>query len=124
MEGFGFQKLDVYKEAKELVKLVYVLLEKYPKTEMFALCDQLRRAVISVPSNIAEGMGRASSKEQVHFLGIAYGSLMEVLCQMELSSELGYISNEDFVFMEQRIERVAKLLSGLRKALRRRMVDG
>ena len=51
MEGFGFQKLDVYKEAKELVKLVYVLLEKYPKTEMFALCDQLRRAVISVPSN-------------------------------------------------------------------------
>ena len=78
MEGFGFQKLDVYKEAKELVKLVYVLLEKYPKTEMFALCDQLRRAVISVPSNIAEGMGRASSKEQVHFLGIAYGSLMEV----------------------------------------------
>ena len=82
MEGFGFQKLDVYKEAKELVKLVYVLLEKYPKTEMFALCDQLRRAVISVPSNIAEGMGRASSKEQVHFLGIAYGSLMEVLCQL------------------------------------------
>ena len=59
MEGFGFQKLDVYKEAKELVKSVYELLEKYPKTEMFALCDQLRRAVISVPSNIAEGMGRA-----------------------------------------------------------------
>lgn len=124
MEGFGFQKLDVYKEAKGLVKSVYELLEKYPKIETFALCDQLRRAVISVPSNIAEGMGRASSKEQVHFLGIAYGSLMEVLCQMELSTELGYISNEDFVFVERRIERVAKLLSGLRKVLRRRMEVG
>ena len=75
---YNYQKLDVYKVAKELVQQVYVLLKEYPSEEKYALCDQIRRAVISVPANIAEGMGRTSKKEQKHFLEIAYGSLMEV----------------------------------------------
>lgn len=83
MNYFYFKKLDVYNYSKELVKYIYLLLKKFPKEEEYALCNQLRRAVISVPANIAEGFGRASSKEKIHFIDIAYGSLMEVECQIE-----------------------------------------
>ena len=95
MNYFYFKKLDVYNYSKELVKYIYLLLKKFPKEEEYALCNQLRRAVISVPSNIAEGFGRASSKEKIHFIDIAYGSLMEVECQIEISAELGYVSYEE-----------------------------
>lgn len=67
-------------EAKGLVVTVYQLIKKFPKEENYALCDQLRRAVVSVPSNIAEGSGRTSAKDQAHFFEMAYGSLMEVDC--------------------------------------------
>lgn len=95
MNYFYFKKLDVYNYSKELVKYIYLLLKKFPKEEEYALCNQLRRALISVPSNIAEGFGRASSKEKIHFIDIAYGSLMEVECQIEISAELGYVSYEE-----------------------------
>ena len=75
----SFRKLQVYTTARELVKEVYTLLENMPSSERFALSDQLRRAVISVPSNIAEGLGRSTNKDKGHFMQIAYGSLMEVL---------------------------------------------
>ena len=70
---FQFEKLNAWQEARKLVVDVYRLLEKFPKTENYALCDQLRRAAISVPSNIAEGTGRMAIKEQTHFLEIAFG---------------------------------------------------
>lgn len=111
---FGFQKLTVYQEARTLVKDIYLILEKYPRHENYALCDQLRRAVISVPSNIAEGV---SIKEKVRFLEIAYGSLMEVLCQLELSLDLGYLTNDEMKTFEGKIETIAKLISGLKKSI-------
>ena len=114
---FGFQKLTVYQEARSLVKDVYLILEKYPRHENYALCDQLRRAVISVPSNIAEGVSRNSIKEKVRFLEIAYGSLMEVLCQLELSLDLGYLTNDEMNTFEGKIETIAKLISGLKKSI-------
>ena len=86
-----FRNLNVYIKSKELVKQIYELLKKFPREEQFALCDQLRRAVISIPSNIAEGSGRNSQKDQAHFYTIAYGSLMEVDCQIDIAQELGYI---------------------------------
>ena len=95
MDYFYFKKLDVYNYSKDLVKYIYSVLKKFPQEERYAICDQLRRAVVSVPSNIAEGFGRLSSKEKIHFLDIAYGSLMEVECQMEISYELGFISSEE-----------------------------
>ena len=73
---FTFETLDVYQKARKLVKDIYFLLEKFPSTERYALCDQIRRAAVSIPSNIAEGRGRFSVKERVHFVEIAYGSLM------------------------------------------------
>ena len=94
---------------------VYALLKRFPKEEQYALCDQLRRAAISVPSNIAEGSGRTSSKDQVHFLEIAYGSLMEVSCQIDIAHELGYLSSEDDDAISEQISRVAAMLSGMRR---------
>lgn len=115
--AFTFRQLTVYQEARCFVKEVYALLDKFPVKEQYALCDQLRRAVVSIPSNVAEGMSRRSVKEQIHFLEIVYGSLMEVLCQMELSQDLGYITIEGYNQVEKRIETIAKLLSGLRSSL-------
>mgnify|MGYP003294192578 FL=1 len=109
----SFRKLNAYIYAKELVKKVYELLKKFPREEQYALCDQLRRAVVSLPSNIAEGTGRVSSKDQAHFFTIAYGSLMEVLAQMDVACDLGYISNDEFNEIEKLIDTEAKLLTGL-----------
>jgi four helix bundle protein len=109
-----YKKLDVYSIGKELVLRVYELLKKFPKEEQYALCDQLRRAVISVPSNVAEGLGRLSEKEQVRFIEIAYGSLLEVETQLDLAYDLGYITEEDLDGVMALIDREARLLSGLR----------
>lgn len=114
MEDFSYRRLRVYSNAKELVLYVYSLLKLFPKEENYALCDQLRRAVISIPSNIAEGMGRASVKEQVHFIEIAYGSLNEVMCQLEIACELNFIDNEQLSQADEQIRTIAQMLSGLR----------
>ena len=112
---FNFEKLNAYQNARLLVKDVYNLLDKFPQKEEFALKSQLRRAVVSIPSNIAEGMGRISDKEKVHFIEIAYSSLMETYCQLQLANDLNYITNLDFDQIKPLIEDNAKLLSGLRK---------
>lgn len=114
MKKYNYKDLDLYKAAKELVLSVYALLRKFPKEEQYALCDQLRRASISIPSNIAEGMGRVSTKEQIHFLEIAYGSLCEVDCQLDMAKDLEYISNEELLEIENIIEKVAALIAGMR----------
>lgn len=110
----SYKKLEVYTIGKELVLRVYELLKKFPKEEQYALCDQLRRAVISVPSNVAEGLGRLSEKEQVRFIEIAYGSLLEVEAQLDLAYDLRYITEEDLDGVMVLIDREARLLSGLR----------
>ena len=114
MKKYNYKDLDLYKAAKELVLNVYALLRKFPKEEQYALCDQLRRAAISIPSNIAEGMGRVSTKEQLHFIEIAYGSLLEVECQLDIAHDIKYISDDEYLSAENQIGKVASLLSGLR----------
>ena len=111
---YDYRQLDVYTESKTLVMMVYTLIKLFPKEEQYALCDQLRRAVISVPSNIAEGSGRRSSKEQVHFLEIAYGSLREVECQIDVACDLGYICKEDVRRVFIQTEKLGAMISGLR----------
>ena len=117
-EGFGYRKLIAYQKAKEVVKRTYKLLKKFPKEEQYAMCDQLRRASISITSNIAEGMNRYSVKDKNHFLEIAYGSLMEVSSQFEIAEELGYINNADRKNMDVLIDEVARLISGLQKSFK------
>lgn len=115
----SFRELNAYKESKVLVKITYQLLKKFPSEEKYALCEQIRRAVISVTSNIAEGTGRISIKEQMHFLEISYGSLMEVLSQMDIALDLGYIDDDDFRRFEFYSNNCACLISGLRSYLER-----
>ena len=110
-----YKKLEVYTVGKEQVLHVYELLKKFPKEEQFALSDQLRRAVISVPSNIAEGSGRHSSKEQVHFLEIAYGSLREVECQLDIACELGYMTTKELETVIEKADQLGAMIMGLRK---------
>ena len=114
MNEYSYQTLNVYKDAKALVVDVYKLLKQYPAEERYALCDQIRRAAISITSNIAEGMSRYSDKEKVHFLEIAYASMMEVESQLDISVDLGYITKEQFVAIADSINSVGKQLSALR----------
>ena len=113
---YSFQKLKVWQEAKKLVVDVYNLLDKFPQFEKYALCDQIRRAIVSVPSNIAEGSGRKSLKEQIHFLEISYGSLMEAYNQLLIAVDLTYISKESVEAIKLSIDGVAKMINGLSKS--------
>ena len=115
MEVFGYRKLIAYQKAKDVIKRTYKLLKLFPAEERYAMCDQLRRASVSVTSNIAEGVNRYSVKDKSHFIEMAYGSLMEVSSQFEIAEELGFISCDDRLSMDQLIEEVARLLSGLQK---------
>lgn len=92
MEDFGYRELIVWQKAKAFVREVYALVKQLPLEEKDALGDQIRRAVISIPSNIAEGNGRASNKDYAHFLAIARGSLFETMNQLEIAADLGYIT--------------------------------
>ena len=107
------KNLVVYQKAKELVILTYQMLESFPDAERFALCGQMRRAVVSVPSNIAEGMGRLSDKDQSHFLNIAYGSLMELFAQADIAHDLKYIDNELFNQLEEQVESISKMIQAM-----------
>ena len=115
-EVFGYRKLVAYQKAKEIVKRTYKLLKKFPIDERYAMCDQLRRASVSITSNIAEGTNRFSVKDKAHFIEMAYGSLMEVSSQFEIAEELGYITAEDRISMDKLIDEEARLLSGLKRS--------
>lgn len=112
-----YKNLKVYQIAKVIVKNVYQLMKKFPSEERYALCDQLRRAAISVPSNIVEGLSRASDKEKHNFLNIAYGSLMETMCQLDISADLGYITNEELKHVEDESVELICMMKGMMRNL-------
>ena len=112
-----YKNLKVYQIAKVIVKDVYKLMKKFPSEERFALCDQIRRAIISVPSNIVEGLSRTSDKEKHNFLNIAYGSLMEALCQLDISADLGYITNEELKYVEDESVELIRMMKGMMRNL-------
>ena len=113
MEVFGYRKLCAYNKGKEIVKCVYKLLKNFPLDEKYDLCSQIRRAAISVTSNIAEGVNRYSVKDKSHFIEMSYGSLMELSSQLEISQELGFISIKQHIYIDKLIEEEARILSGL-----------
>lgn len=118
---FSFEKLDVWQESRALVKDIYAIIRKFPSEERYALSDQIKRAVISIPSNIAEGSGRVSIKEKIHFTEIAYGSLMETFCQIQIARDLNYINDSILETIKIKIYLIAKMLSGMRYDLRNRL---
>lgn len=120
---YSFETLRVWQESRRLVVAVYKLLDGFPKFEKYALCDQLRRAIVSVPSNIAEGSGRSSLKEQIHFLEISYGSLMESYNQLLIAADLNYIDNKSLDILKPDIDNVAKMLNGLRNSFLKKLKE-
>ena len=101
---------------------MYALTKQFPSHEQFALTNQIQRAVISVPSNIAEGMGRFSIKERIHFVEIACGSLMETMCQLEFAANLGYISEEQLETQDANVSEINKMLIALRISLENKII--
>lgn len=120
---YSFETLNAWQEARQLVVSVYQLLDRFPKFEKYALCDQIRRAIVSVPSNLAEGSGRSSLKEQIHFIEISYGSLMETYCQLIIANDLKYIDEQSLESLKPSINTVAKLLNGLRATFVKKLDD-
>ena len=116
MYTFNYRKLNAYQYAKELTCFVYTFIKDFPIEERYALSDQIRRAAVSIPSNIAEGSSRSSIKEQIHYIEIAFGSLNELMCQFEIAHELKYLTDEQLDKIETQVKIVAQLLSGLKKS--------
>ncbi len=113
---FSFEKLEVWNDVKYFTKEIYILTQSFPNEEKFGLVSQIRRAIISVSSNIAEGSSRMSSKDQAHFYHLAFSSLMEVLSQLLISIELEYLQNSDLDLLRDKISRIGYKINALRKA--------
>lgn len=111
-----YRKLIVYKIAKDIAIDIYKITERMPVKERFGLISQMNRSAISVPSNIAEGSSRSSLKEQIRYIEIAYGSLMELSCQLEIALELDYIDKNQFDLIEEKIRDLTIRLSNFKKA--------
>ena len=114
---FNFEKLDVWQKAIVLAEIVYSQTRNFPAEERFGLTNQMRRAVISVSSNIAEGSSRMSQTDFSRFIEIASGSLFEVTSQIFIANKQGFLSEEEFGSIYERAEELSRMLSGLRKSL-------
>ncbi len=114
---FRFEKLDVWHRAIEFADSVYSVTRQFPNDERFGLTSQIRRAVVSVSSNIAEGSGRVSDKDFARFIEIAYGSVMEVVSQAEIAHRQHLLSEEHRTRLKQQANELARMLSGLRAKL-------
>ena len=114
--ALDYRELDVWKISMELCEQVYGLVRQFPSDERYALGDQLRRAAVSIPSNIAEGNGRDSKSDYARFLSIARGSLFEVQTQLELAERLNYVTVSEG--LKESITRISKMLYSMTRKLR------
>lgn len=114
MYTYSFEKLEVWKESKDFTKAIYGVTFKFPSEEKFGLTSQLRRASVSICSNIAEGSARKTNKDKSHFTTIAYSSAVEVLNQLILANELDFLSKESYTDLRRKIESITNKLNALR----------
>lgn len=114
----NYRQLIVWQKAMELVKEVYNLTKSFPKEEVYGLTSQIRRAAVSIPSNIAEGQGRDSRKEFLHHISIAYGSLMEVETQILIAKSLNYLKTEETKSVLEQTAETGRLINGLSRSLK------
>jgi four helix bundle protein len=112
-----FKKLTVWQKSIELVADIYKLLANFPVEELYGLSSQMKRCANSIPSNISEGSGRNSKKEFKYFLSISKGSLNELQTQLIISEKLTLIKNQDLIKLEEKIDEIGRMLTGLRKSL-------
>ena len=116
MKEYAFEKLEVWQISRSLLKNIYDIPAKFPSEERYGFSGQLRRAGLSVSSNIAEGSTRRGSKDQARFYEIAFGSLIEVLNQLILASDLDYISERQLGELRGQIDQIGRMLHSLRSA--------
>jgi len=109
----SYQDLEVWKLSIEFVKDMYVVTEKFPPPEIYGLINQIRRAAVSIPSNIAEGQGRNSSKEFKQFLAISLGSMAELETQLIISNAIGYLEEEELIIFLKKLDRIRKMIKSL-----------
>jgi four helix bundle protein len=118
----GFRDLEVWQHAMELVEDIYRVTVGFPADERFGVVAQLRRSAVSVPSCIAEGHARHTTREYLRFVGIAAGSLAELRTQSDIAARLGWLSAEPHHNIETRAERLSRMLTRLRQALESKVV--
>ena len=116
MYEYNFEKLEVWKFSIDFAKKVYEITESFPDIEKFGLISQIRRAVVSISSNVAEGYAKQSLKDQARFTEMAFGSLMEILNQMILSFKLKFIKEKDYIDIRNYIENLSRQLNALKKS--------
>src|ERR1035437_2834954 len=114
----SYKELIVWQKSMQLVEEVFLVTDKFPKSEIYGLISQMRRCSVSVPSNIAEGYGRKSKKEYSQFYSIAYGSTLELETQLIISKELNFIDIKDFQSVNGLLEEVAKMLNFMTSKMR------
>ncbi|HEY0380482.1 MAG TPA: four helix bundle protein [Pyrinomonadaceae bacterium] len=119
----SYRDLIAWQKAMDLVQTVYESVRAFPKEEVYGLTSQLKRAVVSVPSNIAEGQGRKSTREFLHHLSIAYASLMEVETQILIAARLGYLNTEEADRIAEQTAEVGRVINGLSNALNNKQVE-
>ncbi|MBK7227881.1 MAG: four helix bundle protein [Ignavibacteriales bacterium] len=119
----NYKELKVWQKGRELVKFIYELTSIFPKDETYSLTSQIRRAVISIPSNIAEGSGHFSEKQFNRFLEIAYASSCELDTQIILSYDLNFITEEKLKMSTNKIDEIQKMIAGLIKSLQKKDID-
>ncbi|NLT44520.1 MAG: four helix bundle protein [Thermotogaceae bacterium] len=115
-----YKDLDVYKKSIDFVVDIYKTTESFPESEKFGLISQLRRAAVSLPSNLAEGSGRNGRKELINFLHLARGSLFEIGTQLEISHRLGFVSQENYAKLEERRATIQRMMNALISSLRKK----
>jgi len=112
-----YRQLEVWKKSMDLVTDIYVTASNFPRDERFGIISQVKRSAVSIPSNIAEGCGRGTDKQLIHFLDIAQGSCFELETQIIISKRLEYINNEKAESLKSNIQEISKMINGLRKSL-------
>ena len=115
-----YRELIVWQKAMDLVELLYGRTRSFPKEELYGLTAQMRRAAVSIPSNIAEGQARRTTRDFIHFLSIARGSLKELETQIIISQRLGYIDATQQSELVAATEEISRLISGLSKSLKKK----
>lgn len=119
MKVYSFEKLDCWQHARQLAVWTYKATSLFPAEEKFGIISQMRRSAISLASNIAEGTSRKSAKDQSHFSTIAYSSTIELLNDLIISNDLGYLANDNYSEGRSLVEKQTLLIAGLRKSQQR-----
>lgn len=119
MKVYSFEKLECWQHARQLAVWTYKATKDFPSEEKFGIISQMRRAAVSVASNIAEGTSRKTAKDQSHFSTISYSSTIELLNDLIIANDLEYLSNENYKVGREMIEKQTLLIAGLRKSQQR-----